>query len=132
MAEPAVTRIEPGVYRVEHETRAEIVYVAGSTDNAWAFWNGHVFRGNAPAASSARRRPTVTDLAQSLTAPMPAVVRQVIAQPGAIVRKGEALIVLEAMKMELPIRAPTDGTVVAVHCREGELVQPDAPLVDLQ
>jgi biotin carboxyl carrier protein len=63
---------------------------------------------------------------------MPAIVRQVIARPGAIVRKGEALIVLEAMKMELPIRAPADGTVVAVHCREGELVQPDALLVELK
>jgi biotin carboxyl carrier protein len=41
------------------------------------------------------------------------------------------VIVLEAMKMELPIRAPADATVMAVHCREGELVQPDAALIEL-
>jgi len=38
--------------------------------------------------------------------------------------------VLEAMKMELPIRAPHDGTIAAVHCREGELVQPGTVLVE--
>ena len=35
------------------------------------------------------------------------------------------------MKMELPIRAPADGTVTALHCREGELVQPGQDLVEL-
>ena len=35
------------------------------------------------------------------------------------------------MKMELPLRAPRDGVVTAVHCREGELVQADTVLVEL-
>jgi biotin carboxyl carrier protein len=35
------------------------------------------------------------------------------------------------MKMELPVRAPADATVAAVHCREGELVDTDAVLMDL-
>jgi biotin carboxyl carrier protein len=35
------------------------------------------------------------------------------------------------MKMELPLRSPADATVTAVHCREGELVQPDTVLVEL-
>jgi biotin carboxyl carrier protein len=42
------------------------------------------------------------------------------------------LIVLEAMKMELPVRAPTDGTIARVNCREGELVQPGQELAELQ
>jgi len=40
------------------------------------------------------------------------------------------LIVLEAMKMELPLRAPHDGVIAAVDCREGELVQPGKVLVE--
>jgi biotin carboxyl carrier protein len=40
-------------------------------------------------------------------------------------------VVAEAMKMELPIRAPADGVVSAVLCREGELVQADQRLVEL-
>ena len=62
---------------------------------------------------------------------MPARVIRVLVQPGAAVKKGDTLVMLEAMKMELPIRAPADGKVAAVHCRDGELVQADAVLVDL-
>ena len=125
-----VTRIGAGVYRVDRDGRADIVYVAGSPDDRWAFWNGEVFwsRGDAPAA----RRSTRGDAAQSLTAPMPATVLKVLVQPGAMVKKGDAVIILEAMKMELPLRAPGDATVTAVHCREGELVQPEVVLVELK
>ena len=36
------------------------------------------------------------------------------------------------MKMELPIRAPRDGVVRAVHCAEGELVQPGDVLLEIE
>jgi biotin carboxyl carrier protein len=62
---------------------------------------------------------------------MPATVLKVLAKVGAAVKKGETLVILEAMKMELPLRAAADATVSAVRCREGELVQPDAVLVEL-
>ena len=39
---------------------------------------------------------------------------------------------LEAMKMELPIKAPRDGRVTAISCRTGELVQPGVPLLELE
>lgn len=67
----------------------------------------------------------------ALAAPMPATVRAVVVQPGAVVAGGDTLVRLEAMKMELAIRAPAAGRVAAVHCREGDLVQPGRPLVTL-
>ena len=127
---PAVTRIGDGVYRVEQDGRAEIVYVAGTAEDRWAFWNGQVFRGGRSAARPARRSGP-GDTAQALTAPMPATVISIRVQPGTAVKKGDTVVILEAMKMELPIRSPADATVTAVHCREGELVQPDAVLVEL-
>jgi biotin carboxyl carrier protein len=66
-----------------------------------------------------------------MAAPMPATVVRVLVSAGQSVRKGETLVLLEAMKMELPIRAPADAVVKAVNCREGELVQTDMTLVDL-
>jgi biotin carboxyl carrier protein len=63
---------------------------------------------------------------------MPATVVKVLVAPGQKVRHGDTLVVLEAMKMELPIRAPGDAVVQAVNCREGELVQPDRTLVELE
>ena len=125
------TRIGKGVYRVEHQGRWETVYVAGPPEDSWAFWNGQVFRrvGNEPTSRPRAPRP---DVAQSLTAPMPATVLKVLVQPGSAVRKGDTVVILEAMKMELPIRATGDAVVSAVHCREGQLVQSDAVLVDLK
>ena len=66
----------------------------------------------------------------ALSAPMPATVLRVAVGPGAAVAESDVLIVLEAMKMELSIRAPRDGIVTAVHCRAGEMVQPDVILID--
>jgi 3-methylcrotonyl-CoA carboxylase alpha subunit len=62
---------------------------------------------------------------------MPARVIRILVQPGSAAKKGDTLVVLEAMKMELPLRAPADAMVTAVHCREGELVQADAVLMEL-
>ena len=125
-----VVRIGDGVYRVTHDGRSDIVYVAGPPADRWAFWNGETFRVKAEPAGLPRagRAHTV----QALTAPMPATVLKVLAHTGTAVRKGDALIILEAMKMELPVRAPADAIVKAVNCREGELVQPDIVLVELE
>jgi biotin carboxyl carrier protein len=122
-------RIGDGVYKVAHDGRTEIVYVAGPPDDRWAFWNGATFRttnDHDPLPRTAR-----ADVVQSLTAPMPATVLKVLVQPGASVRKGDAVLILEAMKMELPLRAPADAVVGAINCREGDLVQPDVTLVEL-
>ena len=61
---------------------------------------------------------------------MPATVISVLVAPGVHVKR-HARRSSEAMKMELPIRALSDGTVTAVHCREGELVEADQVLVEL-
>jgi len=91
----------------------------------------------APGAASARAKaaPTSTrrastSAAVTLTAPMPATVIKVNVTSGDAVKKGDIVVVLEAMKMELPLRALGDGVVAAVRCKEGELVQADAALVE--
>ena len=130
MAQPVVSQIGRGVYRVDHDGRSEIVYVAGPPENRWAFWNGLVFHAQQQTDTAANIRQPAHS-AQSLTAPMPATVVKVLVKPGAVVKNGDVLIVLEAMKMELLIRAPADGHIAAVHCAERDLVQPDAVLVEL-
>jgi len=64
-----------------------------------------------------------------LTAPMPGKIIEVTAQPGQRVRRGEALLVLEAMKMEHTIVAPADGIVDSVHFSPGDLVEEGAALI---
>ncbi|OFW24018.1 MAG: hypothetical protein A3H97_09625 [Acidobacteria bacterium RIFCSPLOWO2_02_FULL_65_29] len=125
-----VTRIGDGVYRVEHDGGVDVVYVAGPPDDCWAFADGDVYRN---ARDRMRGLPAArVDATQALRAPMPATVLKVMVAPGAAVTAGETLVILEAMKMELPLRAAGDAVVSAVRCREGELVQPDAVLVELK
>ena len=68
---------------------------------------------------------------QSMSAPMPGVILKVLVSQGQQVTKGAHLVILEAMKMEHVIAAPYDGTVHAINCREGELVQPGFDLIEL-
>jgi len=131
---PSLARIGDGMYVVEYDGRREIIYVAGSASDRWVFWNGKVFHGDSR-ADRAQPAPTAGHQgvqATALTAPMPARVGRIAAASGSRVRKGDTVVVLEAMKMELPIRAPADGIVTAVHCREGDLVQADEVLMDLE
>jgi 3-methylcrotonyl-CoA carboxylase alpha subunit len=126
-----VTRVGAGVYRVDGDGRQTIVYVAGSQEQLWAFSNGEIFREHDRRDGPAKDRPPEGGH-YSVNAPMPATVVKVLVAPGQAVRHGDTLVVVEAMKMELPIRAPGDATVKAVNCREGELVQPDRALVELE
>src|SRR4029077_19631296 len=70
--------------------------------------------------------------AELIPAPMPPTVLKVHVRAGDRVEKGDTVVLLEAMKMELPVRAPADATVAAVFCREGDLVQAEATLVELR
>jgi len=92
-------------------------------------------RGGARASTRHAAPPPVrrhhTAAAQALTAPMPATVIKIHVKAGDAVKKGDTILVLEAMKMELPIRAPGDARIAAVCCREGELVPADTTLVEL-
>jgi 3-methylcrotonyl-CoA carboxylase alpha subunit len=72
------------------------------------------------------------DSGGSLAAPMPGSVVEVLVQAGATVEKGAALLILEAMKMEHTIRAPSAGTVKAVFFARGDQVTEGANLLDFE
>lgn len=128
---PRVTRIADGMYRVETAGRAEIVYVAGRAGRRTAWWNGRLYAEPPEETRSRGGAPVSRATHQVLTAPMPATVLRVLVTEGAAATKGDTLVILEAMKMELPVRALANGIVTKVSCREGELVQPDTPLVEI-
>ncbi|HEU0152372.1 MAG TPA: acetyl/propionyl/methylcrotonyl-CoA carboxylase subunit alpha [Arenimonas sp.] len=67
-----------------------------------------------------------------LVAPMPGRIVLVKARPGQAVAEGEELLVMEAMKMELSLKAPRAGTVATVQATAGDFVESDAVLVKLE
>jgi acetyl/propionyl-CoA carboxylase alpha subunit len=119
----AATVLAPGELRVGDTGHA---WVCASGDTRWVFLDGEVFE--IEVQPEGRRRRAASSHA-SLSAPMPATVVRVEVSAGAVVRHGDTLVILEAMKMELPIRASVDGTVTAVHCKPGDLVQPGVALI---
>ncbi|MGX1196069.1 acetyl/propionyl/methylcrotonyl-CoA carboxylase subunit alpha [Parvibaculum sp. MBR-TMA-1.3b-4.2] len=68
----------------------------------------------------------------AVTAPMPGKVIQVAVKPGDRVKKGSALVVLEAMKMEQTLSAASDGVVASVNAGEGDQVDGGAVLVTFE
>ena len=80
----------------------------------------------APAAVAA---PTAAPAnGETVTAPMPGTILAVNVSNGAAVKKGDVLMVLEAMKMENEIVAPADGTVASVNVTKGSSVETGAVL----
>ena len=63
---------------------------------------------------------------------MPGRVVLVKARPGDRILAGQELLVIEAMKMELAVKAPRDGVVAEVRAAEGDFVEADAVLVTLE
>jgi acetyl/propionyl-CoA carboxylase alpha subunit len=72
------------------------------------------------------------DLPDELTAPMPGKIIRVLVSPGDRVEARVPLVVVEAMKMEMPVTAPRPAKVTAVHVAEGDVVARGTLLVELE
>ncbi|MBR5245046.1 MAG: biotin/lipoyl-binding protein [Clostridia bacterium] len=80
------------------------------------------------AAPAAAPTPVAAAAGEQVTAPMPGTILKVNVTQGAAVKKGDILVVLEAMKMENEILAPKDGTVAQIAVSKGATVDTGALL----
>ncbi|CVK20403.1 biotin/lipoyl-containing protein [Sporomusa sphaeroides] len=79
----------------------------------------------APAPKAAAPAPAQVSAGDTpIVAPMPGKVSKVMAKAGQQVKKGEVILILEAMKMQNEIGAPSDGTVKSVNVAAGQNVKP--------
>ena len=85
----------------------------------------------APKAATKAAAPAGAQGAVKVNAPMPGKILKVNATAGSAVKKGDVLVVLEAMKMENEICAPQDGTIATVECAAGDSVESGKVLVSL-
>jgi biotin carboxyl carrier protein len=118
-----------GRWAIEHGGHVDTAVTAVAPDAVWIGIDGSGAPWQARPASSRTRHAAVdTDV----RAPRSATVVRVLVAAGEAVAEGDILVVVEAMKMEMPLRATHAAVVRAVQCREGELVQAAAILVELE
>ena len=124
-----------GRYRLsgigDPESGIRIAYGVKQGTRTWVFLDGRTYVVDEDRGATTRR-PHTTDDQMAFAAPMPATVIAIKVKPGDTVREGDLLIMLEAMKMELPIKAPRDGRIKSIDCREHELVQPGVALLEFE
>jgi len=94
--------------------------------DVWFALDGEIWK-----VEAGEKRARARHRDHSMSAPMPGIVLKILVSVGQSVTKGTPLLILEAMKMEHQIVAPRDGTVAAINCTEGELVQPGLDLVEI-
>jgi biotin carboxyl carrier protein len=86
----------------------------------------------APAAEAPAPGPTPASQPGVLRAPMTGLVKEVKVAVGAAVKKGDVVLVMEAMKMDVEVSAPVSGVVVEVKVSAGLSVEARAPLLVIQ
>lgn len=87
----------------------------------------------APKAAAPKAAPAATGAegAVKVNSPMPGKILAVKAKVGQAVKRGEVIMILEAMKMENEIVAPSDGTIASINVNEGASVEAGSVLASL-
>lgn len=86
----------------------------------------------APAPAAASAPAAAPAGGETITSPMPGTILSVNVAQGAAVKKGDVLMILEAMKMENEIMSPCDGTVISLNTSKGAAVETGTPLCVIQ
>jgi biotin carboxyl carrier protein len=128
--EVKILRAEGG--QLELLINGERVTAHVSSDNArrWVTVNGRTVM-LTKQSGSRRTAGGHHHAAGELTAPMPGQVRAVNVGEGEAVVKGQTLMILEAMKMEIRIQAPSDGTVKKLLVKQGQTVEREQMLIEI-
>ncbi len=105
-----------------------VAHVSSDAAKRWVTINGQT---STLTKTSGAKRGVRHDHAGGLIAPMPGLVRSVSVAVGDVVKKGQTLLTMEAMKMEIRIQALNDGKVSALHVQQGQTVEREQILIEV-
>ena len=106
-------------------------YVSSDNAKRWVTVNGRTILLNKSAGSRSRGGAHHHAVGE-LTAPMPGQVRAVNVSEGDTVNKGQTLLLLEAMKMEIRIQSPQNGVVGKLLVKQGQTVEREQMLIEIR
>ncbi len=104
---------------------------SGNTLQLWVDGELFIFERPAESRSRANRDSAATAGGNDIVAPMPGTVERILAHPGDSVERGQTLIIMESMKMELEIASPRAGVVKRVSVEPGAQVDKGMRLIEL-
>ena len=114
--------------------KAAVAFVARGDQGKYVFANGKSFlvqdADQLPSRRAGRSSPDQSP--GDVTPPMPSVVVRILAKEGDLVKKGQGLVVVTAMKMETTLVAPSDGSVRKINTSMDAKVAPGDILVEIE
>lgn len=116
---------------LEVDGRLVPIFMAREGSKTHIFIRGETYLIEDQAALRMKRKGRPDDLASQVTPPMPAAVIRILVIEGARVKRGEALLVVSAMKMESTLTAPYPGLVKKINTIVGAQVKPGDVLVEI-
>ncbi|MEN9563380.1 MAG: hypothetical protein RIR73_1624 [Chloroflexota bacterium] len=111
------------------ESVTKSAYVSSDMAKRWVTVNGKTLM---LTKTSGAKKGVRHDHAGGLIAPMPGQIRSVAVSVGEVVKKGQTLLTMEAMKMEIRIQALKDGVVKSVSVKQGQTVEREQILVEVE
>ncbi len=124
-----ILRAENGRMDLLIDGKRVTAYVSSDMAKRWVTIDGRTI---VLTKTSGAKRGVRHDYAGGLIAPMPGQVRSVSVSVGDAVKKGQTLLTMEAMKMEIRIQALKDGRVAALHVAQGQTVEREQILIEME
>lgn len=125
-----ILELQPGQVSLMIGDRPVTLYFAQEGDRKWVSMDGCTYLLEKPSPHEGRRGGE-GDSTGRLRAPMPAQVRSIETLEGDQVERGQTLLLLEAMKMEIRIKSPRAGLVKKVLVERGQTVDRDQILIEV-
>jgi biotin carboxyl carrier protein len=107
---------------IEVDGKMTPVYAQKLRGEVWLHFNGRTFIYEDESQSQAKKKGAKAAHAGDLLAPMPGKVTKLLKNAGEDVKKGDVVIVMEAMKMEYTLKSDGDGKITAINCQVNEQV----------
>jgi biotin carboxyl carrier protein len=128
--EVELVRAEDGKLEMVVDGQRVVAYISREGATRWVTLGGQTFV--LTKTTGLKRGRGGHEHQSGLSAPMPGQIRAVNVQVGDAVKRGQTLLVVEAMKMELRIQAPQDGVVKQLFVQVGETVEREQLLIEME
>ena len=130
--EVEISRVQSGQLELLIDGQRVTAYVSADGPKRWVTIHGQTFVLTKSSGGRSRGKGTGQEQASALAAPMPGLVRSVNVSEGETVSKGQTLLVLEAMKMEIRIHAPREGMIQKLLVKQGQTVEREQVLIEIE